>query len=105
MSNPGDAAGVTFTWDDIQTEAIALLGALEAAKVEVRVVGSAGIRLHCSNPGPLMDQLERPAKDIDVIVAQEHRKELRRTMEARGYVIDRDLLIAMEGRRYSFLCS
>ena len=69
----------------------------------VRVVGSTGIRLHCHEPGVLMDQLGRPAKDIDIIVAQEHRRELRRTMEGRGYVIDRDLLIAMEGRRYSFL--
>jgi hypothetical protein len=49
-----------------------------------------------------MDRLGRPAKDIDFIVPQRHRKGMRRFLEARGYVIDRDLLIAMEGRRYSF---
>ena len=32
----------------------------------------------------------------------EDRKGLRRLLEARGYEIDRDLLVAMEGRRYSF---
>jgi hypothetical protein len=49
-----------------------------------------------------MDRLGRPAKDIDFIVPQRHRKGMRRFLEDRGYVIDRDLLIAMEGRRYSF---
>src|SRR5262249_9761875 len=46
--------------------------------------------------------LERPAKDIDFVVPQGHRKGMRRLLEARGYVVDRDLLIAMEGRRYTF---
>jgi len=49
-----------------------------------------------------MDQLARPAKDIDFIVPQQHRKGMRRLLESRGYVPDRDLLIAMEGARYSF---
>ncbi len=31
-----------------------------------------------------------------------HRKGMRRYLESRGYVTDRDLLIAMEGTRYSF---
>jgi hypothetical protein len=49
-----------------------------------------------------MDRLNRPAKDIDFIVPQRQRKGMRRLLEDRGYLIDRDLLIAMEGRRYSF---
>jgi hypothetical protein len=49
-----------------------------------------------------MDRLGRPAKDIDFVVPQRHRKGMRRLLEDRGYVIDRDLLIAMEGTRYSF---
>ena len=72
------------------------------AGVTLRVVGSAGIRLHCSGPGPVMDLLNRPAKDIDFVVPEKHRKGMRRYLEARGYLIDRDLLIAMEGTRYSF---
>ena len=56
-----------------------------------------GIRLHCAAPGRLMDALGRPAKDIDFVVPQRQRKGMRRYLEARGYVIDRDLLIAMEG--------
>jgi hypothetical protein len=89
-------------WDQLAAEALALVPAAAAEGVTLRVVGSAGIRLHCAGPATLMDALERPAKDIDFVVPQGHRKGMRRFLEARGYVIDRDLLIAMEGRRYSF---
>jgi hypothetical protein len=89
-------------WDQLAAEALALVPAAAAEGVTLRVVGSAGIRLHCAGPAVLMDVLGRPAKDIDFIVPQGHRKGMRRFLEGRGYVIDRDLLIAMEGRRYTF---
>ena len=89
-------------WEELQTEATAIVAAAGTQGITLRVVGSAGIRLHCAAPGPLMDRLNRPAKDIDFIVPQRHRKGMRRLLEDRGYVIDRDLLIAMEGTRYSF---
>ena len=90
------------SWDQLEAEALDLVPAAAADGVTLRVVGSAGIRLHCAGPAGLMDALGRPAKDIDFVVPQGHRKGMRRFLEARGYVIDRDLLIAMEGRRYSF---
>ena len=90
------------SWDQLEAEALDLVPAAAAGGVTLRVVGSAGIRLHCAGPAGLMDALGRPAKDIDFVVPQGHRKGMRRFLEARGYVIDRDLLIAMEGRRYSF---
>ena len=89
-------------WEGLQAEAVAIVAAAAGHGVTLRVVGSAGIRLHCAAPGPLMDRLGRPAKDIDFVVPQRHRKGMRRVLEDRGYVIDRDLLIAMEGARYSF---
>ncbi len=89
-------------WARLQAEAVSIVSAAGQAGVTLRVVGSAGIRLHCPEPGPVMDRLGRPAKDIDFVVPQQHRKDMRRFLEARGYVIDRDLLIAMEGTRYSF---
>lgn len=89
-------------WEELQTEAVAIVAAATEQRVLLRVVGSVGIRLHCPAPGPLMDQLNRPAKDIDFIVPQQQRKGMRRLLESRGYQIDRDLLIAMEGTRYSF---
>lgn len=89
-------------WHQLQAEAVAIVTVAAAQGVTMRAVGSAGIRLHCSAPGPLMDRLGRPAKDIDFIVPQRHRKGMRRLLESRGYIADRDLLIAMEGARYSF---
>jgi hypothetical protein len=89
-------------WEQLQSEAVSLVTEAAAAGVTLRVVGSAGIRLHCERPGPVMDRLGRPAKDIDFVVPQQHRKGMRRLLESRGYVADRDLLIAMEGRRYTF---
>ncbi len=89
-------------WEKLQTEATAIVAAAAHRGVTLRVVGSAGIRLHCAAPGLLMDRLDRPAKDIDFVVPQRQRKGMRRLLEERGYVIDRDLLIAMEGTRYSF---
>jgi hypothetical protein len=94
--------GTAQPWEWLQSEAVSIVSDAAAAGVTLRVVGSAGIRLHCPGPGPVMDRLGRPAKDIDFVVPQQHRKAMRRFLEARGYVIDRDLLVAMEGRRYSF---
>jgi len=89
-------------WDDLSAEATTIVSEAGAAGVTLRVIGSAGIRLHCTAPGEFMDLLGRPAKDIDFVVPEKHRKGMRRYLESRGYVIDRDLLIAMEGTRYSF---
>jgi hypothetical protein len=89
-------------WEELQAEAVAIVAAAADRGVTLRVVGSVGIRLHCAAPGPLLDRLNRPAKDIDFIVPQRQRKGMRRLLEDRGYLIDRDLLIAMEGTRYSF---
>jgi hypothetical protein len=93
---------MTGRWAELSAEALELVPAAASRGVTLRVVGSAGIRLHCAGPGALMDALDRPAKDIDFVVPQRDRKGMRRFLEGRGYVIDRDLLIAMEGRRYSF---
>jgi hypothetical protein len=93
---------MTPPWDQLQSEAVSIVAEAGQAGVTLRVVGSAGIRLHCPGPGPVMDRLGRPAKDIDFVVPQQHRKGMRRLLESRGYVTDRDLLIAMEGSRYSF---
>jgi hypothetical protein len=104
VGRPGRVQAVTVAapWEQLQAEAVAIVTAAAAQGVTLRVVGSAGIRLHCPAPGPLMDRLGRPAKDIDFIVPRQHRKGMRRLLESRGYIIDRDLLIAMEGARYSF---
>lgn len=89
-------------WSELRDEAVSIVAAAETDGVIVRVVGSSGIRLHCGPPDEAMARLGRRAKDIDFVVPKEHRKGLRRLLESRGYLVDRDLLVAMEGRRYSF---
>ena len=98
---PADREG-SGQWAELQAEAVTIVTEAGQAGITLRVVGSAGIRLHCGGPGPFMDLLNRPAKDIDFVVPEKHRKGMRRYLENRGYLIDRDLLIAMEGTRYSF---
>jgi hypothetical protein len=89
-------------WAAVHTEAVALVGAAAARGHVLRLVGSTGIRLHCRPAAAALDRLGRPAKDIDVVCRHEDRKGLRRLLEERGWQVDRDLLVAMEGRRYAF---
>jgi len=90
------------SWDLIQEEAMALVAGSTAAGLTVRIVGSTGIRLHCADASATMDAVERPAKDIDIVVRHGDRGALRDWLEQRGWVVDRDLLVAMEGERYAF---
>lgn len=90
------------SWDALQEQAVALVTGASAEDLTVRVVGSTGIRLHCAEASATMDALGRPAKDIDVVVRHGHRGRLRSWLEARGWIVDRDLLVAMEGERFAF---
>lgn len=96
------ADGGPPTWPGLRDEALDLTEAARDAGIPLRVVGGIGVRLHCGEAGEMAARVGRVAKDIDFIVPKEGRKGLRRLLEERGYVVDRDLLVAMEGRRYSF---
>jgi hypothetical protein len=89
-------------WAAVHSEAVALVGEAAAHGQVLRLVGSTGIRLHCPPAAAALDRLGRPAKDIDVVCRHEDRKGLRRLLEDRGWQVDRDLLVAMEGRRFAF---
>jgi hypothetical protein len=89
-------------WAAVHEAAAALVEEAGARGHLLRLVGSTGIRLHCPPAAAALDRLGRPAKDIDVICRHEDRKGLRRLLEERGWQVDRDLLVAMEGRRYAF---
>jgi hypothetical protein len=90
------------SWTLIQEEAMSLVNGSTAAGLTVRIVGSTGIRLHCPDASATMDAVERPAKDIDLVVRHGDRGKLRDWLEQRGWVVDRDMLVAMEGERYAF---
>lgn len=90
------------TWPELAAKAESLLDAAAAEGIELRVVGSAGIHLHCHPAAVAIEQAERPCKDIDFIVRGGDRKRLRSMFEARGYEVDRDVLVASEGTRFTF---
>jgi hypothetical protein len=89
-------------WAAVHEAAVALVDDAGARGHLLRLVGSTGIRLHCPPAAAALDRLGRPAKDIDVVCRHEDRKGLRRLLEERGWEVDRDLLVAMEGRRFAF---
>jgi hypothetical protein len=89
-------------WAAVHEAAVALVAEAGARGQVLRLVGSTGIRLHCPPAAAALDRLGRPAKDIDVVCRHEDRKGLRRLLSERGWEVDRDLLVAMEGRRFAF---
>ena len=88
--------------DTLRRETAALVAGAADDGITVRVVGSMGIAMHCAEASAAMDAADRRAKDIDVVVRQSDRTRLRKWLEAGGWVVDRDLLIAMEGERFAF---
>ncbi|HEY2771689.1 MAG TPA: hypothetical protein VGI87_14030 [Solirubrobacteraceae bacterium] len=96
------ASSALASWQEIQREASELIAAAGDRDLCVRIVGSAGIRMHCKDASATMDALGRPAKDLDLVVRSSDRGKLRALIEERGYEIDRDLLVAMEGHRFAF---
>jgi hypothetical protein len=97
---PGE--GGRIGWTELQHEASELVALASSGGAVLRLVGSAGIRLHCGPAADAMDALERPAKDIDVICPSGDRNEIRRLLEERGYQVDREMLVATEGTRFAF---
>src|SRR5437588_8653796 len=89
-------------WQTLADEATAIVAAAQARGATIRVVGSLGIRLHCAGTARYMDRFGRQPKDIDLVVLKQGRRIMRQVLDEDGYVVDRNLLVAMEGRRYSF---
>ena len=89
-------------WDLLLAETRALLVDAAAKGMTLRVFGSAGVRMHCPPSDDSLSQQRRSPKDIDLVCRREDRRHLRELFAARGYEVDRDLLVAMEGRRYLF---
>jgi hypothetical protein len=96
-------AGIRLaSWQEIQHEATQVVVSAAELGITVRIMGSAGIRMHCARAARVMEEIERPAKDLDLVVPVRDRAKLRSMLEELGYVVDRDLLVAMEGRRFAF---
>ena len=95
-------AGGRVGWAEVQREAVELVASAASRGAVLRLVGSTGIRMHCSSARDVMESLERPAKDIDLICPAGDRNEIRALLEERGYRVDQEMLVATEGTRYAF---
>jgi len=89
-------------WPGLVDEAKRLVDRARPVGVEMRLLGSIGIRLHCQDAADELDARSRAPKDIDFVVGKLHRRDLRHLFEAEGYEVDRGVLVTMEGRRYIF---
>jgi hypothetical protein len=70
--------------------------------IEFRILGSLAYRLHCPANVGLFDEMKRDLTDVDLAASSRQRKDARAFLEELGYQIDRDLLVATEGKRYAF---
>lgn len=80
----------------------AIIERARGENITVRVAGSTAIHLHCRAAAERMAATGRCGKDIDLIVRGKDRHRLRSMLEADGFEVDRDLLVATEGLRFTF---
>lgn len=92
----------TMSWELLRDEARSLIEAADRAGLVLRLVGSAGIRLHGGEEEALLSKLRQTPKDIDFVCRKRDRNRLREFFESRGYEVDRNMLVAMEGQRYLY---
>jgi hypothetical protein len=96
------SAETKVSLDQLGAVAVGLIEQADRNEIRARVIGSTAIHLHCEAAALALSRADRSGKDIDLIVAGRDRKRMRALLEDNGYEIDRDVLIAMEGSRYSF---
>ena len=92
----------SLDWPALREEAISLIRAAEEGDVLLRLVGSVGIRLHLPAIEEMLDGLRPPPKDLDFVCRRADRSALRTLLQEHGYENDRNMMVAMEGRRYLF---
>jgi hypothetical protein len=83
--------------------AVELVEQARAEGIELRILGSLAYRLHCPNSLALFEEMKRDLTDIDFAARHEQRKAIRDYLRGRGLVIDNDIVVATEGKRYAFV--
>jgi hypothetical protein len=81
------------------------LGLVEQARergLQLRILGSLAYRLHCPANIELFEQMKRDLTDIDLAARSDQRRQIRAWLEGLGFVVDQDIVVATEGKRYCF---
>ena len=82
--------------------AVELVNTARDRGITLRILGSLAYRLHCPANIALFEEMNRDLTDIDFATRGEQRKEVRDYLGGLGYVIDKDVLVTTEGKRYAF---
>ena len=83
-------------------KALDIVAKANEQSLALRILGSLAYRIHCPAHLHLFDAMGRDLTDVDLAASSAQRKEVRRLLETLGYVIDKDLLVTTEGKRYAF---
>lgn len=83
----------------LEREVDRIVSAAEAAGATLRVLGSLGVSLHCPDAASLLPSFARTYADIDVAGYRREGRVVSDVLASLGYVEDRALTIATEGRR------
>jgi hypothetical protein len=70
--------------------------------ISLRILGSLAYRLHCPANIELFEAMKRDLTDIDFATRGDQRKNVRDFLGELGYLIDKDVLVTTEGKRYAF---
>lgn len=82
--------------------ALSLVEQARERGLELRILGSLAYRLHCPANIELFEQMKRDLTDVDLAARSDQRRDVRAWLEDQGFVVDQDLLVATEGKRYCF---
>jgi hypothetical protein len=70
--------------------------------LDLRILGSLAYRLHCPANIDLFEQMNRDLTDVDLAARSDQRRDIRSWLEGLGFVVDQDIVVATEGKRYCF---
>jgi hypothetical protein len=86
----------------LEAEVRTLVDAAATAGLTLRVLGSIGVAMHSHDAAAIIPAFERTYADIDLAAYRRDASALGRMLAANGYVDDREVYAASEGRRAIF---
>jgi hypothetical protein len=102
MSLSSDASYPVGSLGAIESEVAGIIAAADAGSVLLRVLGSIGVALQAPAAVALLAEPERTYADLDLAAYRRDARALTGIVTGLGYVEDREISIASEGRRAIF---
>ena len=102
MPLPPDPSTPSGSLTAIEAELAEIVTAADAASVTVRVLGSIGVAIRAPTAVALLTEDARTYRDLDLAAYRRDARALGRVVTGLGYLDDREISIASEGRRAIF---